>query len=58
MKLTEFLHVVKSNGRNVPSHVWGEEIRRALSDNLIKIGWGGALELTDAGRTALQREGE
>lgn len=57
MKLTEFLRVVKSSGRNIPNHVWGEEKRSALSDNLIKIGWGGVLELTDLGRAALKREG-
>lgn len=54
-KLRRFLGLVASGDwRDPPVHVWGEEIRRALSDQLVTIGFGGVLKLTDAGRAALK----
>lgn len=50
-KLSRFLKIVPSaNWRHVPE-VWGEQFRRALSDNLVKVGWGGWIELTESGRS-------
>jgi hypothetical protein len=58
-RLTKFLSIVPTAGagwcRNVPP-VWNAELRAALSDNLIKIGWGGRIELTDAGRDAVKQK--
>lgn len=51
-KLIKFLKLVPSaRWRDVPK-VWNEQLRAALSDDFIKIGWGGVIELTDAGKTA------
>ena len=54
-RLKKFLAVVQSAqwraGRVPP--VWNAEYRTALSDSLVRVGWGGAIELTDAGREAL-----
>lgn len=47
-RLATFLRLV-SRGDWRPPAVWGGEIRRALSDRLVTIGFGGALKLTDAG---------
>jgi hypothetical protein len=33
--------------------VWGDQVRFSLSNNLVKVGWGGVLELTPEGRAAL-----
>lgn len=53
MRLRQFLSVVPNMRlRNVPA-VWNEEVRRALSDNLVRVGWGGVLELTDEGHKML-----
>lgn len=52
-RLAEFLEIVSGGGwRDVP-RIWNEQIRAALSDDLIKIGWGGVLEITDAGKARL-----
>ena len=52
-RLHKFLRVV-SGMREVPS-TWNEELRRAFSDDLIRHGFGGRLELTDAGRIELTK---
>jgi len=41
-----------SRWRNVPKD-WREEFREALSDSLVTVGWGGVIELTDAGKQRL-----
>jgi hypothetical protein len=33
---------------------WNEQLREAMSENFISIGFGGLLKLTDAGRAALE----
>jgi hypothetical protein len=53
-RLAKFLSLVPSarwRSRTVPA-AWSNEVRAALSDDLIKIGFGGAIELTEAGRKA------
>ncbi|MGA9705262.1 hypothetical protein [Pseudomonas sp.] len=54
--LHQFLRIVPGM-RDVPKN-WNEELRRALSDNLIRHGFDGRLELTDAGRTELTKKEE
>lgn len=64
-KTIKFLTLVpgagwRANNRanSIPT-VWNEQVRAALSDQLIAIGFGGAVRLTDAGRLALKTaEGE
>lgn len=51
-RLVQFLNLVKTNRwRSVPL-VWGEQLRYAISERLIRVGWGGVIELTDAGKLA------
>ena len=58
MALHDFLVLVRfSRQRNV-APAWGEELRRALSDNLVKVGCGGVLELTDEGRKYITEDRE
>ena len=38
-------------GRGAPA-VWGAQLREALSEGFVTVGWGGILKLTDAGREA------
>ena len=56
-RLVNFLALVRkgsfSNGR--PPSVWSAEYREALSASLVRIGWGGRIELTDAGRNAVEK---
>jgi hypothetical protein len=52
-KLLKFLSIVpRANWLHVPS-VWNEQLRQALGDNLIRVGWGGRIELTEAGRAVV-----
>lgn len=45
-RLIKFLQIVPSAGwRKVPKG-WNEEFRKALSDGLVKVGWGGIIQLT------------
>lgn len=54
-RLAEFLALIRggsfSNGR--PPRVWNAEYREALGSDLVRIGWGGKIELTEAGRKAI-----
>ena len=56
-RLVNFLALVRngsfSNDR--PPSVWSAEYREALSASLVRIGWGGRIELTDAGRKAVEK---
>ncbi len=50
-KLSKFLGRVQAmrwRSGNVPK-IWNSQYRFALSNDLIKIGWGGVLELTEDG---------
>lgn len=49
-KLLKFLNLVpNANWRgNVPA-VWNEQLRHSLTDRLVTIGWGGRLNLSEAG---------
>lgn len=55
-RMPHFLKALNGAGWRYVPHVWNEELRRALSDNLVRVGWGGVLELTDAGRAALSKQ--
>jgi hypothetical protein len=52
-RLKNFLALVRAGGWRSPTPTWNEELRSALSDGLVKVGWGGVLELTDVGRSDL-----
>jgi hypothetical protein len=55
-KLREFLDIAATaNWRHVPT-VWGPQLREALSESFIKVGWGGVIQLTVLGEMA--RRGE
>lgn len=54
-RLVKFLSLVPgARWRSAPP-TWNVELQTALSDDLVKIGWGGILELTDAGREAVAK---
>lgn len=51
-RLINFLKVVRTaRWRQVPK-AWHGQLRVALSENLVRVGWGGVIELTDAGEIA------
>lgn len=50
-RLRDFLLLVRNQDWRNPPAVWNEQLREALSDHLVTIGWGGVLKLTDAGKT-------
>jgi hypothetical protein len=52
-KLKTFLELVPNANWRQPPAVWNEQIREALSDQLVTIGWGGVFKLTDRGRERL-----
>lgn len=56
-QLVKFLELVPQANwrRNMPT-VWNEQLRQALSEGLVAIGFGGVFVLTDAGRAALQKD--
>ncbi len=54
--LRKFLDIVRTTRWIQPPLVWGETLRRAMSEDLISVGWGGVLKLTDAGRTYLDQQ--
>jgi hypothetical protein len=51
-RLKQFLELVRDGVRPNPA-AWGALLRAAMSENYIKVGWGGRLELTAAGRLAI-----
>lgn len=57
MQLEKFLSVVAEGVfRNRVPAAWNAEMRAALSDDLVKVGFGGILELTKAGRDVLAQQ--
>lgn len=50
--MTRFLARVPSANWRTPPDVWNVELRKALNNGLVTVGWGGILKLTDAGRRA------
>lgn len=51
-QLIKFLKVADTaRWRDVPK-VWNVQLRAALGDSLVKVGWGGVIELTEAGKIA------
>jgi hypothetical protein len=48
-RLQAFLILVRTAKWRVPPRCWDEEFRRALSDRLVTIGFGGTLYLTLGG---------
>ena len=56
--MKKFLERVQSaNWIQPPPKIWNRQYREALSEGFVKVGWGGRLALTDAGRTALSQSG-
>jgi len=51
-----FLALVPLAGwrRSVPP-TWRDELREALSGGLVKVGWGGIIELTETGDAAVAK---
>lgn len=57
-KLAKFLKLVPGASWQMPPPVWNEQLREALNDHLVTVGWGGVLELTSAGRARLNGDTE
>lgn len=59
-KMVKFLDLVPTANWRLPPAVWSEQLQAALSDNLVTVGWGGVLKLTESGqhRRRLTRETE
>lgn len=53
-KLVKFLKLVPSANWKQPPSVWGEQLRRSLSEGFVSVGFGGILKLTDAGRSTIK----
>jgi hypothetical protein len=55
-QLPKFLLLVRTmRWRQGVPKVWNEQFRFALGDGLVKIGWGGLIELTDDGAALATR---
>jgi hypothetical protein len=52
-KLKKFLELVPNASWRRPPPVWNEQLRAALSEGYIKVGFGGGLQLSEAGKLAL-----
>ena len=48
-KLINFLARARHANWREPPAVWNEQLRQALSENLVTVGWGGVIKVTDAG---------
>ena len=59
-KLVKFLDLVPGASWQMPPPVWNEQLRQALNDHLVTVGWGGVLKLTESGqqKRRLARETE
>lgn len=55
-RLAIFLDLVPTARWSQPPAVWGPQLREALSEGFVTVGWGGILKLTDAGREARARD--
>lgn len=51
-RLLIFLDLIPTSRWSQPPTVWGPQLREALSEGFVSVGWGGILKLTDAGREA------
>lgn len=51
--LISFLKITRCTRWVTPPHIWQRQLRTALSDNLVRVGRGGRLELTAAGDAAI-----
>lgn len=54
--LHQFLDCVRLVRWRKPPKVWNEIYREALSERYVKVGFGGVLELTEAGSSFLKGE--
>jgi hypothetical protein len=52
--LLRFLRLVPTARWEQAPRIWGEQIRRALNDGLVKVGGRNILTLTDAGKAAIK----
>lgn len=57
-RLLIFLDLVPTARWSQPPDVWGQQLREAMSEGFVTVGWGGVLKLTDAGRAARTRAAE
>lgn len=53
-RLGRFLDLVHTAGGIRVPPAWSDELRKALADGLVRVGWGGGIEITDAGRDELR----
>jgi hypothetical protein len=51
-RLREFLDVTSTANWKQPPRVWAPQLREALSESYVKIGFGGVLQLTVLGEMA------
>lgn len=56
-KLINFLALVPCMSWREPPKVWNEQLREALSENYVKVGFGGVLKLTEAGAAIVSGRG-
>lgn len=56
-RMKKFLNLVTGTNWRQPPAVWNEELRTALSNGLVKVGWGGILEVTGEGDIVRDRPG-
>jgi hypothetical protein len=56
-KLRRFLGLVPTAEWRRPPPVWNEQMRQALADGFVTVGFGGVLKLTDAGSEARASSG-
>lgn len=57
-RLLIFLDLVPTANWKQPPAVWGEQLRQAMGEGFVTVGWGGVLKLTDAGRAARTKAAE
>lgn len=57
-KMARFLALIPLANWRTPPRIWNEELREALNDRLVTVGWGDFLRLTDAGDEVLKRSAD
>jgi hypothetical protein len=57
-KLINFLARARHANWRQPPKVWNEQLRQALSEGLVTVGWGGVIKVTDTGWDAVKAAAE
>lgn len=52
-QLKKFLNLIPTANWRQPPKVWNDQLRQALGESYVTVGFGGVLKLTDAGREAV-----